>query len=222
VPPLLCLEVPTNKVIIGLLLAAGILLTLNEVEEVRNLPPSPTDLTQVLIAEYAALRSEIAGRIAAQDAMINLFMTATAAIIGFALADRARLMLLLIVPVLAFAVRLLYQYHNIHIGLLSEYINVRLRPLAIEASGHPDVLGWEQGYARRIARTQRLRLPQGGALFALFPLSTALALILVIPALQPWWAWGPWTAGILLLIGQVLVPRFVRKPSAVEATPAIP
>jgi hypothetical protein len=52
-------------------------------------PSSNGPLTQVMLAEYSALRAEIASRISAQDTMINLYMTGTAAIVGVALTDRA-------------------------------------------------------------------------------------------------------------------------------------
>ena len=149
-------------------------------------------LTQVVIAEYVAVRSEITSRLAAQDVMINLFMTATAAVVGFALSDQSRLLLLLILPPLSLAVRLLYQNHNIHIGLAARYIDDELRPLAARSVGDEHVLRWESWYTAEVARARRLRIPHRWALRALFLIPAAVALLLVLPGLREWWAWAAW------------------------------
>ena len=112
-------------------------------------------LIQVMIAEYSALRAEIASRISAHDTMKNLYMTGTVAIVGVTLTVQARL-LLLILPALSFTVRLLYHNHNLYIGLISSYLNNELRPLVVATLDERNVLRW-------------LRLPHNGALVVLFP-----------------------------------------------------
>ena len=54
---------------------------------------SPTDRNLVIsaaLAEYTALRAEVTSRISGQDAVLNLYMTAVAAIFGFALSGSCR------------------------------------------------------------------------------------------------------------------------------------
>jgi hypothetical protein len=177
---------------------------------------SSNDLMSAILAEYSALRSEIGGRISAQDGMINIYMTAVAAIIGFALSDRSRLLLLLIVPVLSFSVRLLYQAHNGHIGLIARYVNGELRQLAADGTGESRVLGWEDWNHGK--RTWRDDLPHGLGLVVLFPLSAVLSMLLVVPALDAWWNWTAWVFDALLLIGQIFLIRLLKKPIETEGT----
>ena len=173
---------------------------------------SSGSLTQVMIAEYSALRAEIAGRISAQDTMINLYMTGTAAIVGITLTGQARL-LLLILPALSFAVRLLYHNHNLYIGLISSYLNNELRPLAVATLGERDILGWEAWCDRSVKGGKWLRLPHDGALVVLFPLTAALSLVLVFPALTSWWTWLAWIAGMGLLLAQIFFVTLAKKPN---------
>jgi hypothetical protein len=143
--------------------------------------------------------------------MINLYMTATAAIVGVALTDRARI-LLLILPALSFAVRLLYHNHNLYIGLISSYLNNKLRPLVAQTLDERDVLGWEKWCDENVKERRWLRLPHSGALLVLFPLPAALGLVLVIPALESRWHWLAWIVGWGLLLAQVALVALAKKP----------
>ena len=70
-------------------------------------PARPADadaFRDVLPAEYSALRAEIVGRISAQDVLVNLHLTAVAAIVGFAVAEHGSLGLLLLITPLSCAV----------------------------------------------------------------------------------------------------------------------
>lgn len=166
-----------------------------------------------MIAEYSDLRAEIASRISAQDTMINLYMTGTAAIVGVTLAGQAKL-LLLILPALSFAVRLLYHNHNLYIGLISAYLNNELRPLVVKTLDLDErgVLGWEKWCDVSVKEGRWLRLPHNGALVVPFPLTATLGLVLVFPALGPWWTWLAWVAGWGLLLAQVVLVALAKKP----------
>jgi hypothetical protein len=118
---------------------------------------------------------------------------------------------LLILPVLSFAVRLLYQAHNGYIGLIARYLNLELRQVAVESTGDDRVLGWEDWHRKE--RTWRVDLPHDLGLFVLFPLPAALGLLLVIPALDAWWAWTAWAFDALLLSGQIFLIWLFRKPT---------
>jgi hypothetical protein len=160
-------------------------------------------LTQVMLAEYSALRAEIASRISAQDTMINLYMTGTAAIVGVALTDRAK-MLLLILPALSFAVRLLYHNHNLYIGLISSYLNNKLRPLVVQTLDERNVLGWEKWCDENVKARRWLRLPQRSS-FCAVSSAAALGLVLIFPALGSRWHWLAWIVGWGLLLAQVVL-----------------
>ncbi len=76
-------------------------------------PPDKNLVISAALAEYTALRSEVTNRISGQDTMLNLYMTAAAAIFGLALSGHADALILLVVPLLSAAARLLYHNHNL-------------------------------------------------------------------------------------------------------------
>ena len=82
-------------------------------------PPDRDLVINAAMAEYTALRAEVTNRISGQDATLNLYMTATAAIFGLALSGHADSLILLVVPLLSAAARLLYHNHNLYIRLVS-------------------------------------------------------------------------------------------------------
>jgi hypothetical protein len=108
------------------------------------LPPDKNLAINVALAEYTALHAEITNRISGQDTMLSLYMTTTAAIFGFALSGHADALILLVVPLLSAAARLLYHNHNLYIRLASAYINDQLRPLVTDCLGEPRLLGWHE------------------------------------------------------------------------------
>jgi hypothetical protein len=170
-------------------------------------PPDRNLVISAALAEYTALRAEVTSRISGQDAMLNLYMTAVAAIFGFALSGHADPLILLILPPLSAAARLLYHNHNLYIKLVSAYLNEQLRPLVTDRLGEPGLFGWHERSAeyQRGPWWRRLAHPAGLAL--LFPVSAALALVLVAPRLSSSWTWLAWACGWLLVLTQVLLAR---------------
>jgi hypothetical protein len=169
---------------------------------------SPLDKNLVIsaaLAEYTALRAEVTNRISGQDTMINLYMTAVAAIFGFALSGHADLLILLVLPLLSAAARLLYHNHNLYIKLVSAYLNDQLRPLVTDRLGEPGLFGWHERSTeyQRGPRWRRLAHPTGLGL--LFPVPAAVALVLVVPRLSSSWAWLAWACGWLLVLAQVVL-----------------
>jgi hypothetical protein len=78
------------------------------------------------LAEYTALRAEIAQRSATQQALIALDLTAIASIVGFALTGRSSDSLLLIMPVVSSVLWLLWLDHHRNICLIGAYIRTEL------------------------------------------------------------------------------------------------
>jgi len=168
-------------------------------------PPDNNLVISAALAEYTALRAEVTNRISGQDTMLTLYMTAVAAIFGFALSGHADLQILLVLPLLSAAVRLLYHNHNQYIRLLSAYLDDQLRPLVTDRLGEPGLLGWHERSTvyQRGPRWRRLAHPAGLGL--LFPVPAAVALVLVTPRLSSPWAWLAWACGWLLVLAQVVL-----------------
>jgi hypothetical protein len=171
---------------------------------------------QAALAEYGTLRAEITSRISAQDAMISIHVTAVAAIIGFALAERGSLVILLIVPPLSCAVSAMYVNHNAFIRLISHYIQTEIRPVLV-SDAHADVLAWE-GWCRRggDGRAVRLRRALLVTLIALFVLPGVLTMGLVWPALSSWWAWLAWSVNWALLALELFIVSRLRADEAAQ------
>lgn len=110
-------------------------------------PPDGNLVIDAALAEYTALRAEVTNRISGQDTMLNLYVTATAAIFGLALSGHVNSLILLVLPALSAAARLLYHNHNLHIRLVSAYLSDQLRPLVTDRLGESGLLGWGQRYA---------------------------------------------------------------------------
>ena len=168
-------------------------------------PPDRNLVIDAALAEYTALRAEVTNRITGQDTMLNLYMTATAAIFGLALSGRVNSLILLVLPALSAAARLLYHNHNLHIRLVSAYLRDQLRPLVTDRLGESRLLGWGQRYAayERGSRWRRLAHPAGLAI--LFPAPALVALALVVPHLASPWTWLAWSFGWLFLSAQVVL-----------------
>jgi len=181
--------------------------------------PDKNLVISAALAEYTALRAEVTNRISGQDTMLNLYMTAVAAIFGFALSGHADLLILLVLPVLSTAARLLYHNHNLYIELVSAYLNDQLRPLVTDRLGEPGLLGWHERSAeyQRGPRWRRLAHPAGLGL--LFPIPAAVALVLVVPRLSSPWAWLAWACGWLLVLAQVVLTS--QRVSSVGARRAV-
>ncbi len=178
-------------------------------------PPDRNLVINAALAEYTALRAAVTNRINGQDTTLNLYMTATAAIFGLALSGHVNLLILLVLPLLSAAARLLYHNHNLYIRLVSAYLNDQLRPLVADSLGEPRLLGWQQRSAEyhRGPRWRRLAHPAGLAL--LFPIPAAVALVLVVSQLASPWAWLAWSSGWFLVLAQIVLTN--QRLSSVEA-----
>jgi hypothetical protein len=173
--------------------------------------PDKNLIISAAMAEYTALRAEVTNRITGQDTMLNLYMTAVAAIFGFALSGHADLLILLVLPLLSTAARLLYHNHNLYIKLVSAYLNDQLRPLVTDLLGEPGLLGWHERSADYQRGPRRRRLAHPAGLGLLFPVPAAVALVLVVPRLSSPWTWLAWACGWLLVLAQEVLtsPRII-------------
>jgi hypothetical protein len=157
-------------------------------------------MLNVVLAEFQALRGEIKDRASAAYTILNLNITATAAVAGFVLSDKADPRLLLILPLLSPALGMLFVDHSYNIANLGNYINERLRPLAIAAAGDSRLLGYEE-FVDKYEQNKLLRfLPLGFPLMLLFAGFPCAALVFSAMKLEHAWAWALWAAGVLMVI----------------------
>lgn len=99
------------------------------------------DAVTLLAAEYQALRAEIDRRSQAQQTVTNIALTLTGALVAYAIANEA-IVMLLVQPIVVSALGLLYADHGSAIRRVSRYIDRRVAPAAIRLTGEP-VLQWE-------------------------------------------------------------------------------
>lgn len=99
--------------------------------------PDPAIGTQVMLAEYAALRAEVERRANAQWNIFALQLAAAGSIAGVAVASTANLTLLLLIPLSSYLLGSRYILHDFHIKLIRRYLR---ESLSGRLAGH---LQWE-------------------------------------------------------------------------------
>lgn len=108
------------------------------------------DVTQILLAEYAALRAEAERRTTIQWNVVALQLASAGAITSLAITATANLALLLIVPLMSYMLGNRYILHDVHLKLIRRYIR---DSLSARLSGHLQWEGWrDQELAPDVAR----------------------------------------------------------------------
>jgi hypothetical protein len=155
------------------------------------------DALTIATQEYDALRTEIFSRSSAQHTLLNLNITAIGVILGVVLTNRANLIVLLAVPVVATSFGLLYFDHAGAIERIGVYVRYVLRPNIVDRTGDPSNLAWDT-FAAKAFRSKRLSVIAFAApVFVIFIGSPAAASIAVIPAISQAWQWVLWALGLL-------------------------
>ncbi|MFC0111904.1 hypothetical protein [Kibdelosporangium aridum] len=110
----------------------------------------PDDATQILLAEYAALRAEAECRATVQWNVVALQLASAGAVTGLAIASAANVALLLIVPLMSYMLGHRYLLIDVHLKLIRRYVRDSLSP---RLSGHLQWEGWrDQELAPYVAR----------------------------------------------------------------------
>lgn len=165
-------------------------------------------LVDTCLAEFNALRKEIGDRSNTQNTLVNLELTAVAAVVSLVATHRAGDSLLLLMTVISSALGLLFADHARTIRSLGMYINNDLRKLLRAATGE-NVLAWEERsgeYRKGEKTTVTYRVPL--MLIFMGPPVAALALTgLHDPRFSnfdvPLWLY--WLGGLLLTVYMAIV-----------------
>jgi hypothetical protein len=168
------------------------------VETAVGAPEHSTELLQIVLAEFQALRKEIADRSAAGWTLLNLNMTVTAAVAGFVLSNKANPLLLLLVPILSPALGMLFVDHAYNIDNLGTYIKNTLAPLVNKIAATSGLLGYEQRIDQWEQRKLYRFLPLGLPLFLVFSVAPIGALVFSFRSIEEVWTWVLWGLGAVL------------------------
>ena len=134
---------------------------------------------------------------------MNLNVTATAAILGFVLSDKADPRLLLALPIVSPALGMLFIDHAYNINNLGSYINKKVRPIVREASGCSRLLGYEEAMDAYEQKKLLRFIPFGMPLTVLFSGVPLASLCFVVTSLDAGWAWAVWALGLVLAATQL-------------------
>ncbi|SCL62372.1 hypothetical protein [Micromonospora chersina] len=156
--------------------------------------------TNLLVAEYNAIRAVMAQKSAASHTLVGAYLTVVAVILGFVVANRADPRLLLAVPVLAAISGITILRRRRDREAANTYIRDVLRPVAVECSGDDRVFQWDDFYARQ--KDSRSLLYEFG-LQLVFPLSGAVCLFVTLPLLGSVGEWLAWLTGLSFLVALV-------------------
>ncbi len=166
-------------------------------------PVSRTDnRTNLLIAEYAAIRALVAQKAAASHALVGAYLTVVAVVLGLVLANGADSRLLLVLPVLSAVSGVTILRRRRDREAANAYVLEVLKPIAAECAGDERMFTWEEHYARH--RAGRSLLYELG-LQLIFPLSGLACLIVTFPHLESATDWLTWIAGAGLLVMLLVV-----------------
>jgi hypothetical protein len=162
-----------------------------------------TSVVQVLLAEFNKLRDEISGRTTAAWTLLGINATASSAIAGFVLAQKADPLLLLILPLLTPSLGLLFIDHAVNIGNIGKYINTVLKPLLREAAGDSRLLSYEEWVDKYEEQPFWRLLPFGIPLVLLFNVVPVASVLFTITVIDTPWDWALWVTGVVMTAVQV-------------------
>ena len=158
------------------------------------------------LAEFSALRSEIASRSSAQTTILNFNLTAIAAIGTIVLSNKVSALALLTLPIICGCFGILFFDHAANIDQIGQYIDEKLKPV-IRAQSKSTLFAyqeWVKKYERRaFPRAFSLGLP----LLVMFAGVPIVALIRTASLLNRDWVLALWILGLSVEI--VLVSYFV-------------
>jgi hypothetical protein len=161
---------------------------------------SPSQVRDVAMAEFKALRDEIGSRATSSHTLININAVASGVVAGLVVGNPSRVELLLLLPILSPVLGLLWLDHAHNIRNIGDYINTTLRPLVASTlgPGGEAVLAWEEHVDRYEQRAWLRFLPLGVPVIVLFAAVPVASLARTAAHLATPWQWVLWVGGALL------------------------
>lgn len=176
--------------------------------EASSLPPTAEAeaqrASQVMLAEYSALRSEVDRRASVQWNVVALQITSAGVIASLAIAHVSDIALLLVIPLSSYMLGGRYILHDYYLKLISRYIR---DSLSVRLGGN---LVWESWkISQTESDTQPRRLPTPAAWNLLHPTRLAFegvaSLALLSAALGAAYTWWNKAPGWGLILGFALL-----------------
>jgi 8-oxo-dGTP diphosphatase len=197
-------------------LAMGLAFKHNEILQAyawRNEPPERMGDRR---SEFEALRAEVTLRIDLRQQALNLALTGTGLLIGFAAGDLADPVILFLLPWLMLPIATMWVHHDLRIKQIGEFVRERIEP-ALPG------LSWEHALQQRYERLSGWRriykafaeLASLGVFIIIDVVSVAAAILLRI-ALEtaggsvstPWWVYfASVGAAVLPLLATIMLVR---------------
>lgn len=155
--------------------------------------------TQIMLAEYAALRAEIERRAGVQWNVFALQVTSAGGVAGLAIATTSNFALLLIIPLASYMLGSRYILHDFHIKLIQRYIRDRLSD---ELGGRLAWERWKRSKFSDVPDRQYRRITRWTVLHPTRLAFEGVAVLALaagaVSAAYRWWADPP---GWMLIVG---------------------
>jgi hypothetical protein len=162
--------------------------------------PDPSLAVQVALMEFQKLRDEIASRSGIQWALVGLTITGSGLVAGFSISNTDADLLLLLLPILAPALGLLFVDHALTILRIGEHIDSQIAPLVRGLAGQGSLMKHEEQVYKSKRQVLWDIIPFGLAVLLLFNVIPIIALYVTFPSLNAQWTYLSWYAGMALTI----------------------
>ena len=176
-------------------------------------PSRSPDVLTAALAEFGALRKEIADRSSAQTTIVNLNLTALSAIATLVLAQKVSPLALLVLPLISACFGMLFFDHAANIDQIGRYLREDIKPIVVELAGDPRLFCYED----RVRAYELGFLPRGLSMgvplllmFTGFPVA---GLVRAHGVVNNAWQLALWWAGVFVEAIFILHwLSFVRRP----------
>jgi len=149
------------------------------------------DAVSVLLAQFEALRAEIASRSQAQASMMQLTITALGAIAALAFSEHGEKLMLLVVPIVSAILGLIWIDHAANITNLGNFIRTEIMPALKAAAGMANLPDYEVAVVRYEQKRSAVMRLFGLPPFLVFLLTPAVTMVLAYGGVEnrDWMFW---------------------------------
>lgn len=153
---------------------------------------------QVALMEFQKLRDEITSRSNNQATLISLTITASGLVVGFSISESNTELLLLILPILAPALGLLFVDHALTILRLGKHIDLKIAPVLRDLTGQATLMKHEEDIYKSRRQIVGDIFPFGSATLVLFNVVPIVSIVITSQFLGAAWINMVWTLGLVL------------------------